>query len=137
MERESFEEVEHTADWALRVWGTTLPEFFVNAARGMYSLLGAKRRPDSVVYHPITVEAPDWESLLVAWLNELLYLTESRDEVFDQFDIPAITGTHLQACVAGGTAAGPMMKYIKAATFHNLRIERTDEGFETTIVFDV
>jgi len=40
-------EVEHTADWALRVWAPTLEELFVDAARGMYELAGAKPSPTS------------------------------------------------------------------------------------------
>jgi SHS2 domain-containing protein len=28
-------------------------------------------------------------------------------------------------------------KAIKAVTYHNLKIEKTNQGFETTIVFDV
>jgi SHS2 domain-containing protein len=34
-----FEEVEHTADWALRVRGHDLRELLMNAARGMSRLL--------------------------------------------------------------------------------------------------
>jgi SHS2 domain-containing protein len=37
--RSDFFEVEHTADWAIRVRGATLPDLFVNAATGMYSLV--------------------------------------------------------------------------------------------------
>jgi SHS2 domain-containing protein len=35
----SFVEIEHTADWAIRVRGATVPELFINAAAGMYALM--------------------------------------------------------------------------------------------------
>ncbi|MBI3362099.1 MAG: archease [Chloroflexi bacterium] len=84
----------------------------------------------------MTLEAPDTESLLVAWLNELLYFTESDGQVFTEFGVNALTDTHIEAQATGGPAT-ELNKQIKAVTFHNLKVERTDEGFETTIVFDV
>jgi len=131
-----FEEVEHTADWALRVRGGTLPDLFANAARGMYSLLGAERTGDIPVSHTLQLEAPDRETLLVEWLSELLYLTESQNETFDAFAVSDLTATHLEARVTGGPA-GPMNKQIKAVTFHDLRIEEAERGYEVTVVFDV
>ena len=131
-----FEEVDHTADWALRVWGATVPELFVNAARGMYHLVGAERQGGATVYRPVNLQALDLETLLVDWLTELLYRLHEHNEAFDTLQIESLTAERLQACVAGGPAS-PLDKYIKAATFHNLRIIRAKEGYEVTVVFDV
>lgn len=131
-----FEEIEHTADWALRVRGETLPELFVHAAQGMYHLLGAERMEEIVFVRSWTVKALDAESLLVEWLNELLYWTESKGELFDEFEIEEWGETQLRARTRGGPGR-TMKKQIKAATFHNLKIEKTDDGYETVIVFDV
>ncbi len=131
-----FEEVEHTADWALRVWGATAPELFVNAARGMYHLVGAEREGGDTIHRPLELQGLDLEALLVDWLTELLYRLHQHDEVFDTLQIESLTGNQLQACVAGGPA-GPLNRYIKAVTFHNLRIVHTEAGYEVTVVFDV
>ena len=131
-----FQEVDHTADWALRVWGATVPELFVNAARGMYHLVGAERRGGATVVRPLNLQALDLEALLVDWLAELLYRLQEHNEVFDTLQIESLTADRLQACVAGGPA-GPLEKYIKAVTFHNLRIVHTEAGYEVTVVFDV
>ena len=132
-----FEEIEHTADWALRVRGAGLRELLSNAARGMSSLLV----PDLAavpgdVRRQVELDAFDAESLLVAWLNELAYWAESEMLVFREFDLAEVSPTHLQAVVRGGRAPG-LQKYIKAVTYHNLRIVATEAGLETTIVFDV
>ncbi len=37
-----FREKDHTADWELEVWAPDLPGLLVEAARGMYWLMGAR-----------------------------------------------------------------------------------------------
>jgi SHS2 domain-containing protein len=132
-----FEEVEHTADWALRIRGRDLNELLVNAARGMSSLLVAE--PANI---PITleegfeIEGYDAECLLVNWLSELAYWAETEGIVFHEFNLQQVTPTHLQAVVRGGQVAD-LQKHIKAVTYHDLEIVETDDGLETTVVFDV
>ncbi|MBE7555840.1 MAG: archease [Anaerolineales bacterium] len=132
-----FEEIEHTADWALRVRGRDWPEFLVNAAYGMASLLVAE--PAAVpleIERRVELDAFDGESLLVNWLSELAYWAEAELLVFRQFDLVEVTPTHLQATVRGGYVPN-LQKHIKAVTYHNLEIVQTDAGLEATIVFDV
>ncbi len=131
-----FEEIEHTADVAIRIWGQDLAKLFVNGAYGMACQLA---NPDTVirtVEHTIELEAYDVETLLVAWLSELLYLDERDGCIFTDFDILEIAPTRLRAIARGGPAQ-ERRRHIKAVTFSDLNIARTDEGYETTIVFDV
>jgi SHS2 domain-containing protein len=84
----------------------------------------------------LELEAYDAESLLVEWLGELAYWAEMEQMVFRQFDLEEVTSTHLKAVVRGGRA--PILhKHIKAVTYHNLAIIESEDGVETTIVFDV
>ncbi len=132
-----FEEVPHTADWALRVRGATLADLFVHAAQGMYDLMGGEPASDAPAEAgALTVEAADAEGLLVAWLNELLYHTDAEGLWFHDFRVRLDGERRLEAEVKGRPATG-LKKYIKAATFHNLRIAQADDGLEATIVFDV
>jgi len=129
-------EVEHTADWALRVWAPTLEELFVDAARGMYALAGAKPSANLNEHRRIELNAEDHESLLVAWLQELLYYTESEGLVFGEFKVELLDPPQLKAEVSGEKSER-LDKVIKAVTYHNLNIQQTNDGYETTIVFDV
>ncbi len=133
----SWEEIEHTADWALRVWGEDLRALFENAAHGMASLIdGGIDQSRRIVSHTFKLQAPDWETLLVDWLTELLYLVEEEGLVLTSIAVEYVTGFTLEAEVKG-TPGGTFSKHIKAVTYHNLAIRRTDHGYETTIVFDV
>jgi SHS2 domain-containing protein len=132
-----FEEVEHTADKALRVFGTNLTELFLNAAEGMTQLMVADVSEISTeIEKSIELNAIDTEGLLVEWLSELAYWAESDMLVFKKFRIQKATATHLQAKLFGGKTS-ILEEHIKAVTYHNLKIIRTSQGLEATIVFDV
>ena len=130
-----WQELDHTADLALRVWGADLADVFGTAARGMFALL---TDVDGVVVTrsvSVALDSLDAEALLVDWLNELLYLSEAEGLAFTSFVFAVLSPTHLEARVEGG----PMQEYwnyIKAATFHNLEIRPTGEGYVTELVFD-
>ncbi len=129
------EEIPHTADWALRVWAEDLPSLFVEAANGMASLSGLELEQGLRPTRQLQLEAPDNESLLVAFLSELLYIQEQEDLGFDQMDI-TIDGARLAAIMEGAQIRS-LAKPIKAVTFHNLKIRRREHRFEAEIVFDV
>ena len=133
----TFEEIEHTADRALRIYGSNLRELLLNAARGMNSLMGTESTPGSARQEKtIVLDALDAESLLVEWLSELAYWAETELLVFNEFDIESVSPTHLKAKIRGARVPH-LEKHIKAVTYHNLEIVRTDRGLAATVVFDV
>lgn len=131
-----YQEVEHTADVALRVWGAAQPELFANAALGLTELMADEHGPDLETWYDVALDAPDMETLLVDWLNALIYLGEIHGCILDRFAFIALTPSSLQARVTGHRIRRPK-KAIKAATFHNLEIERAANGLSVTVVFDV
>jgi SHS2 domain-containing protein len=131
-----FREIEHTADRALWVWGQEPRDLFVAAAEGMYGLMADVDGLVATGWHEICLHDIDWESLLVRWLNELLFLTEQEGLLFVEYRILSITNTTLLAEV--GAVPGPVTKaHIKAATFHALDIVQDEKGWSTEITFDV
>ena len=136
MRERRFDEVEHTADIAIRVWGADLAELFANAAYGMACQVTDVEDVSITMEMQIELEAQDVEMLLVDWLSELLYLGEREDIVFVDFDVSRVVPRSLQALARGGPA-GERRAHIKAVTFSQLDVRKTDKGHETIIVFDV
>lgn len=133
----NFKEIDHTADKALRICGANMQELLISAAQGMTRLMVPDlSKVSTEVEKFIDLDAIDAEDLLVEWLNELAFWAETEMLVFTQFSIQKLTATHLQATIFGGKAS-ELEKHIKAVTYHNLRIIKTPQGLETTIVFDV
>lgn len=136
MEPERFEELAHTADWTLRVRGATLDELFENAARGMQSLAGAQPAPTPGRWARLKLEAPDPEGLLVAWLEELLFRIEARQVYLADPEVRTREGRRLRARVRELPLAA-LARQIKAVTYHDLAVVRTQHGLEATLTFDV
>ena len=132
-----FEEVEHTADYAIKIYGKNLQELLINAAVGMNCLMSPKYRvSDREEEKTIKLEAPDAEGLLVEWLGELAYWAEIEMLIFSNFNLHSVSPTRVEATINGRRAA-ELEKHIKAVTYHNLEIIYTKEGLTATVVFDV
>lgn len=143
----NYEIVDHTADWALRIWGHSWADLLRNAALGMNSLMvGQETSPQLVdgvstgattaVTQTLTLDAFDRETLLVDWLTELAYFAEMEQLIFPTIILNNVTDTHLDAHIQGSPVS-ELAKHIKAVTYHNLAIIETKNGLEVTIVFDV
>ena len=130
-----FEEVDHTADWAIRVWADRLDELFKAAAGGMYSLLDVQVDPQVRSSADFCLTGIDPETFLVGFLSELLYRLESNRAAFDRIDLQ-FKAAFLEAHVEGAQVIS-QNKEIKAVTYHNLKIRQVNGTYETTIVFDV
>lgn len=130
-----FREIDHTADWALHVWAPDLNSLFEQAAIGMYSLSETELKSTPRQSRQLHLEDLDNESLLVAFLNELLFFGEDENLGFDSFEVD-ILDNKLSA-LAFGSSYVTRKKEIKAVTFHNIAIKSSDNGLGVQLVFDV
>jgi len=131
-----FREVEHTADRAFTVRGRDLAELFALAARGLGVVQGQPAATRETVSRQVEVSGVDRETLLVNWLNEILYLQDVHKESYSRFEVAAISDTSLSASLHGEPDASSR-RIIKAVTFHGLKIDWLPDGWEATIVVDV
>jgi SHS2 domain-containing protein len=130
-----YREIEHTADWELKVWAPDLAGLLEQAARGMYSMMGARLQHEQHQIRVVELKAADQEGLLVVFLSELLYFIEQENIGFEKFDIQ-LNGLWLNAHLTGAHLA-PIDKEIKAVTYHKLAVLKTEQGFVVNVVFDV
>jgi SHS2 domain-containing protein len=130
---------EHTADIGLVAYGETLKDVFANAAYGMFDLMVDVSRTPETQRVDVRAEADDTPSLLVAFLNELLFIFETRSVVLVRFEIVEWDETtRLVARAWGSALAGQQPReQIKAATYHDMRVEKTADGYEAEVLFDV
>ena len=130
-----FEEIPHTADWSIRVWADDLPGLLTESARGMYWLAEAEFVDQPRIKRSFETEGIDGESLLVAFLSELVYYAEQEYAGFDDFEI-SIENDKLKVEMEGAPL-NSLSKAIKAVTWHKLEIRESARGLEVEIVFDV
>ncbi len=129
-----FAEVPHTADIALDVFAPNLEELFINAAKGLYHILGIRKGTKEVENVHISMVAQDSESLMVSLLNELLF--HAANNKAGEFVNLKLCGDQLEADLLMLEKTG-QQEEVKAATFNDLVIVKESNGFHTRIVFDV
>ena len=133
-----FEEVAHTADLEIKVWGPDLESLFQAAAEGMYHLCGLEdsEKGFSAVREQISLDAMDYEGLLILFLEELLYRLTEDYMLFEIDRIIINDHFNLQAKLRG-IQIKSYQRDIKAVTYHRLNIRGTDMGYTVNIVFDI
>ena len=75
--RKPYRLISHTGDLGMTVRGKDEIDLFEQSAWAFFDLLVDARRIEPKKPLEVSVEAPDREALLVAWLGELLFLFRS------------------------------------------------------------
>jgi SHS2 domain-containing protein len=123
-----FELLEHTADVGIRAHGATVEEAFEQATRGLAEVLGALE-PEGRSGGPgelvaVEVSAADPGGLLVDWLNEVLWLRETRDAWLAGVQVDRVgEGTAVGSVRFSPGDPAPDGTFVKAVTYHRLRVE--------------
>ncbi len=137
--KKEFEIINHTADVGIIAYGADMKEMFASAAKALFSLITELADIEEVVHRDIELTAPDQESLLVGWLNELIYLFDAEQIIFKRFDIAQLNDTHLKARSYGHKVDSSKHKLktgVKAATYHMLKIDQSNGG-KVQVLFDI
>lgn len=135
-----WEHFEHQADIGLRGYGATLEEAFAQIALALTAVVAD---PESVrAEQPVEIRcsASDAETLLVDWLNALVYEMAARRMVFSRFDV-RVEDSSLRATARGETIEPARHRpgvEVKAATYHALAVRHeSDGGWLAQCVVDV
>lgn len=133
--------IRHTADKAIYVWGETLPQLFENAAYGTFSLIADISRLKPEISREVDISnGGDISLLLVDWLSELLYIFDTEKILFCKFKVNSLDEKGISSTCEGVRIRPGLPwrgSYVKAVTYHNLEVERTEKGYRARIFFDV
>jgi len=120
----------HQADWGVRGRGATPDEAFAAAARAMMRIVCEPDAVEPAVEVPFARRAADLETLLVDWLDAVIYTMSVRKLVFGRFAV-SLDGTCLRAH-AWGERADPsrhdLGTELKGATYTLLRVAQEADG---------
>ena len=135
----SFQILEHTGEVGVLARGRSLEETFVQAAKGLFSLMVDPQTIEEEEERWVEVEATDREALLVAWLNHLIYLFDVEGLLLCRFRVEEVDEKHLKA-VCHGEKLSPKRHQlnlaIKAATYHMVEV-REENGWWARVILDI
>lgn len=132
--------IDHTADIGIDVFGASLQKLFANAAFALFDIITDLSKVEGKVEYKISISGIDKEQLLVNWLQELLYLHDVRNILFNDFCIVDITDTQLNATVRGDVICDDkhvIKTEIKAVTYHCLSVIRENDCWKARVIFDL
>jgi SHS2 domain-containing protein len=138
--KKPFEIIDHTADVGIIAYGADVEELFSNAALALFSLITEPERIEEKLHLDLEVSSEDRDSLLIEWLNELIYLFDVKHILFNRFDIESLTHNDLKATCYGEDFDPLKHKIkigVKAATYHMLRLEKNGSGYKSQIILDI
>lgn len=139
--------IEHTGDLAITLEASSLEGLFGTAAAALAAVLlgeegGAWEAGDisyGGVVREVEVESPDRTALLVDWLRELLYLQMSEEAVLSGVEIGTVGEGRVKARVSLRSLreGRNIERELKAVTYHDAEIDRSEDGWTGRIVFDI
>ena len=135
----SFQFIDHTADAGILVKAETLEGMFETAALGFSELITRVDSLNCLIQRQFRLQEDDIETLLVSWLQELLYLLDTEGLIFGRFQV------NLKALALEATAWGEvfdpeihtMKTEIKAVTYHLLEVVEADQCWKAQVIFDI
>ena len=133
--------IDTTADVGLASFGVSLNEAFANMAKGLFSLITPLSHIRKKVSHRVEAQALSHEELLVVWLNELIFVRETKDLLFRYFNIVSLDKNRLESVCVGEPIDPERHVFkmeIKAATYHRTSIwQDSHRLWHARIILDV
>lgn len=128
---------EHTSEVEVNLRASSVEALFREAALALAEVMAGREVPASTeAREPVELDATDRDALLVDWLNELLFRTETSGRLYTAVRIDRLTDRTLSAAVGAVERPEPLI-CVKAATLHGVRIVETPGGWTANVVLDV
>lgn len=132
--------LDHTGDLGIRVSAKSLPELFRHAAEALFQVITEPKTIHSRETRTIALQGHNLEELLIAWLNEFIYLFEAEGLLFHDFDFLVLNPQALEAVVRGepyDASRHPIKTTVKSATYHQLQIRQEKDLWKTEVILDL
>ena len=136
----SFEILEHPADVGFVAYGATREELFQNAAAAVLELACETSGIAEREQRELAAEGDDIDALLFGWLAEILAVMDAEGVVFRRASVIELTEHRVRGIGHGerfDRARHRAGTYIKAVTYHQFRVEKTENGWTARVFLDV
>jgi SHS2 domain-containing protein len=138
----SFTTFDHTADVGLRITADGLDDLFETAAEAMFGYVVVNlSEVQPTIEEEIAQSAETTGDLLVSWLNELIYRSETGHVVFSRFKVHVSADGLSLSAIARGEAIDRdrhvLDHEVKAVTHHGLSVVREDSTWTAEVILDI
>jgi SHS2 domain-containing protein len=136
----AFEAIDISGDVGLKIYGNSLDDLFINAVKGLFSLITDTSGIETRKMITITAHGDNRESLLIAYLNELIFHFDTHNFIGKEIKIDSLTDNSVNATITGedfdpDRHEGKLL--LKAATYHDVSIEESGGIWKAFVMFDI
>ncbi|MFH1754868.1 MAG: archease [Candidatus Latescibacterota bacterium] len=134
-----FIEFDHSGDIGIEARGGDLAELMKNMTRGLFALMYRGTVREERVRR-VRIQSSCSENLLIDWLCEVLALSAVHGELYGAIYIKKIRDDFIDALLKGeklDPARHELRFEVKAATYHELRMERQGDDLIARVIFDL
>ncbi|HEY9785858.1 MAG TPA: archease [Candidatus Obscuribacterales bacterium] len=138
-----FEILDHPADMGFRAWSPSLDDLFAQSALALTSTLTDCGQIANERAQTVDLSAPDLETLMYNWLSEILFLFDGDGLLLGKYQVTISDrdgGKALSAVLSGegyDSRKHEIRTYVKAITFHQMRIELRESQWSATVFLDI
>lgn len=136
-----YEFFDHTADIGIKAYGRDLNEAFENAALAVFEVMTDTSKVEPRESREIEIDGMDLENLLYRWIEGLLVYYDSELFLFGKFKVKIDLENLRLNAIAWGEKFNPdkheRRTVVKAMTYHEMSIVKTNNGYELTFVVDI
>jgi len=136
----TYQIIDHTADLGIIVKGPDVKSLFILAAQAMTDLMVKGDISKKIATRDVLIEGEDFPDLMVRWLGEILYLFEGENFIVHSIEIKSISPIQLKSTLSL-TGFEPeyheVLREIKAVTYHQISVDKTEDGWEARVIFDI
>lgn len=132
-------ELDHSGDVGLEVWGATRAELLENATRGLCGLM-TWSPVEPVLSRPVEVHAATLADLVVDWLSAVILSAATHAELYARATVETAEEGTAKGTLHGAPldpARHELRFDVKAATYHDIRVEHTPSGYRARVIFDL
>jgi len=135
----NYEYLPHTADLKFRAFGRDIDDVFKNCALAMFNFLGQTSKVKLKKLRKINIKSKSYEQLLYDFLEELLFLFETENLFLHSIKNLEISGEFSLTCDVEGDDSSnyELQNDIKAITYSEMKIRKTNKGYEAVVVLDI
>jgi SHS2 domain-containing protein len=135
-----FEILDHTADIGFQAWGSSPAELFANAGLALQFIAVETSSIEERFVYPLAAAGDDYESLLVNWLNEVLYYLDGERVVLGRFQIDQISPERVSGKGWGEPREperhAPKL-VVKGVTYHQLSLKEEEGRWSAQVFLDI
>jgi SHS2 domain-containing protein len=135
-----FELLEHPADIGFRARGGSPAQLFEACAEALVSVAIEVDAVEPRHAYPLAAEGDDTASLLINWLNEVLFLWDARRLALRRFGVLELAPGRVSGEALGepwDPARHRAKLVVKGVTYHQLRVGEDEQGWYAEVFVDI